>query len=102
MNAKEETTTATGADAAPDIEVLPDNPDELREQIEETRQELGETVEALAAKVDVKAQAREKLEAGKEQLRKQGPVKPALAGVGALLLLVLRRKRRAKKKAKRS
>jgi ElaB/YqjD/DUF883 family membrane-anchored ribosome-binding protein len=38
-----------------------DDPEEIREQIEQTREELGETVEALAAKTDVKAQAKRKL-----------------------------------------
>ncbi|WP_405786728.1 DUF3618 domain-containing protein [Streptomyces sp. NBC_00029] len=41
--------------------------EELRERIEHTRDELGRTVEALAAKADVKAQAREKTAAMKEQ-----------------------------------
>jgi len=43
-------------------------PEQLREQIEETRQELGDTVEALAAKTDVRAQARRKLEAARASL----------------------------------
>ena len=41
------------------------HPEELREQIEETREELGDTVEALAAKTDVKARARAKVEESK-------------------------------------
>ncbi|MCX4539294.1 DUF3618 domain-containing protein [Streptomyces sp. NBC_01565] len=40
---------------------------ELREQIEHTRDELGRTVEALAAKADVKARAKEKTAAVREQ-----------------------------------
>jgi hypothetical protein len=39
----------------------PDDPEELREQIEQTRAELGDTVEALAAKADVKARAKGKV-----------------------------------------
>ena len=39
----------------------PDDQQELEQEIEKTREQLGETVEALAAKVDVKARAREKL-----------------------------------------
>lgn len=35
---------------------------ELREDIERTRQQLGETAEALAAKADVKARARQKVD----------------------------------------
>jgi YihY family inner membrane protein len=38
------------------------DPDQLREQIEETRQALGDTVEALAAKSDVKTRAKRKAE----------------------------------------
>jgi hypothetical protein len=35
------------------------NPDVIRQQIEETREELGDTIEALSAKTDVKARVRE-------------------------------------------
>lgn len=38
------------------------DPEQLRSEIEQTRQELGDTVEALAAKTDVKAQAKRKVE----------------------------------------
>ena len=38
------------------------DPEEIRRDIETTREELGDTVAALAAKADVKAQARQKLE----------------------------------------
>jgi ElaB/YqjD/DUF883 family membrane-anchored ribosome-binding protein len=38
----------------------PDNPAELRAEIERTRRELGDTVAALAEKTDVKARAKEK------------------------------------------
>jgi Protein of unknown function (DUF3618) len=38
----------------------PDNPEELKQEIERTREQLGATVEALAAKADVKAQAQAK------------------------------------------
>ena len=54
----------------PEPEVSND-PDEIREQIEQTRAELGETVEALAAKVDVKAQAKDKLEEVKAQAKEK-------------------------------
>ena len=36
--------------------------EEIRRDIEETREQLGDTVEALAAKTDVKAQARQRVE----------------------------------------
>jgi ElaB/YqjD/DUF883 family membrane-anchored ribosome-binding protein len=42
------------------------DPEQIREEIEETRRELGDTVEALAAKADVKARVREKVESTKE------------------------------------
>lgn len=44
------------------------DPQQLREQIEDTRQELGDTVEALAAKTDVKAQAKHKVEQTKASM----------------------------------
>lgn len=44
------------------------NPDQLRVEIAEIRAELGDTVEALAAKTDVKAQARAKVEHTKVRL----------------------------------
>jgi hypothetical protein len=37
----------------------PDDPELLKEQIEQTREQLGETVEQMAAKADVKARAQE-------------------------------------------
>jgi ElaB/YqjD/DUF883 family membrane-anchored ribosome-binding protein len=42
------------------------DPEQIREEIEATRQELGDTVEALAAKADVKARVRGRIEATKE------------------------------------
>jgi ElaB/YqjD/DUF883 family membrane-anchored ribosome-binding protein len=45
------------------------SPEEIRRDIEATREELGDTVEALAAKADVKAQARERVDSVKEQAR---------------------------------
>lgn len=47
----------TAGTAAP---APPDDPRELRQQIERTREQLGETVEALAAKADVKARVQDK------------------------------------------
>jgi ElaB/YqjD/DUF883 family membrane-anchored ribosome-binding protein len=42
------------------------DPEQIREEIEATRQELGDTVEALAAKADVKARVRGRIDATKE------------------------------------
>jgi hypothetical protein len=39
---------------------VPDDPEQLRQEIERTREQLGETVEALVAKADVKARAKER------------------------------------------
>lgn len=57
-----------------------DDPDEIRAQTEEARQELGETVEALAGKVDVKAQAKNKVETTKETLKDKTDVAKTKAG----------------------
>ncbi|GAA2941911.1 DUF3618 domain-containing protein [Streptomyces enissocaesilis] len=43
-------------------------PEELREQVEGTREKLGQTVEALAAKADVKTQAQQKAVQTKERI----------------------------------
>ena len=45
------------------------SPDEIRTDIDETREEVGDTVEALAAKTDVKAQARERVDEIKGNVR---------------------------------
>jgi 2C-methyl-D-erythritol 2,4-cyclodiphosphate synthase len=65
----------------------PDGQQELEKEIEQTRERLGDTVEALAAKVDVQAQAQEKLGQAGQQIRKR-PI-PAAATVGLLGALVL-------------
>jgi uncharacterized protein YdbL (DUF1318 family) len=44
------------------------SPDEIRADIEQTREEVGDTVEALAAKTDVKAQARQRVDEVKSNL----------------------------------
>jgi hypothetical protein len=51
-------TTDQPADSGPSV---PDDPEQLRQDIVRTREQLGETVEALVAKTDVKAQAKEKV-----------------------------------------
>ena len=55
---------AGGAAAAP-----PDNPEELKQEIERTRAQLGETVEALAAKADVKGRAQRRATEVSRRLR---------------------------------
>ena len=100
----------------------PGGPKEMRARIEETREELGDTVAALAAKTDVKAQAKRRVAEAKERLsasaeqtrtkvwealpppaqeratkaarRAKAEPLPAVAVVGAavLLIIVLRRR----------
>jgi ElaB/YqjD/DUF883 family membrane-anchored ribosome-binding protein len=64
-------------------------PEELREEIQETRGEVEDTVAALAEKSDVKARARKRAEATKQQIR-QNPTPLAVAG-GVVALIVLAR-----------
>jgi predicted component of type VI protein secretion system len=45
------------------------SPEEIRADIEQTREQVGDTVEALAAKTDVKAQARQRLDTVKGSVR---------------------------------
>jgi ElaB/YqjD/DUF883 family membrane-anchored ribosome-binding protein len=45
-----------------------EEPDRIREQIEETRAEMGETVDALSYKADVKARAKDSLQEKKESV----------------------------------
>jgi ElaB/YqjD/DUF883 family membrane-anchored ribosome-binding protein len=58
-------TAGTPVTAANDSAEAKD-PEQIREEIEETRRELGDTVEALAAKADVKARMRDKVESTKD------------------------------------
>ena len=53
----------------PAVEAHERGPDEIRQEIERTREELGETVEALAAKTDIKAQAKAKVDETKQRAR---------------------------------
>ena len=61
------------------------DPAQIREEIEATRRELGDTVEALAAKADVKARARERIESVRESVVRPAVLVPAAAAVLALL-----------------
>lgn len=49
------------------------SPEEIRREIASVRGELGNTVEALAAKADVKARARERVEEIKSGAREKAP-----------------------------
>jgi ElaB/YqjD/DUF883 family membrane-anchored ribosome-binding protein len=57
--------SAVGRSDSPEA---PQDPRELREEIERTREDLGETVAALAEKSDVKARAKEKVAEVREKV----------------------------------
>jgi methyl-accepting chemotaxis protein len=74
------------ADQPADAHSVPDDPEQLRQDIERTREQLGDTVEALVAKTDVKAQAKEKvnhlsgrLKGGTAQAKEQATARVAQA-----------------------
>ena len=92
-------------DAANPQQQPAEGPEALKDEIRQTRDDLGDTVEALAQKADVKAQAKQRIDEGKEQLRdyrqqaqaqaaqateqaKQRP-EAVIAGVGGLIALLL-------------
>jgi Protein of unknown function (DUF3618) len=56
-----ERTTVGDAPTAAPAQAMPEDPAEMREEIERTRQDLGDTVAALAEKTDVKARAKDKV-----------------------------------------
>ncbi len=94
-----------GEDASTGRPAMSQNPepDQLREEIAETRQELGDTVEALAAKTDVKAQAKQKVEEGKTAVsRNPAPLIAAgaatLSAAGAWLIIKHRRAARSQRR----
>jgi hypothetical protein len=71
------------------------NADEIRDEIVQTRAQLAETVDALSAKLDVKAQARTKVD---ELSARTAPYRiPIAAGLGAIVLgfVVLKFRRRS-------
>ena len=59
----------TDQPADPGASSVPDDPDQIRQDIERTREQLGDTVEALVAKTDVKAQAKGKVGQLTERLK---------------------------------
>jgi ElaB/YqjD/DUF883 family membrane-anchored ribosome-binding protein len=60
---------AVSAPAGSDDDQETRTPDEIRSDIDETRGDVGDTVEALAAKTDVKAQARDRIDEIKSNVR---------------------------------
>ena len=66
------------------------DPDAIREDIERTREELAETVDALHAKLDVKSQARAKVDQVKSRATTaSGKPRPELIAGAAGLVLVI-------------
>jgi len=59
------------------------SPEEIRREIEETRQELGDTAAALAAKTDVKARAKEKVDGVKQTIAEKKESFSSSSGTGA-------------------
>jgi chromosome segregation ATPase len=92
-------------DAANPQQKPAEDPEALKDEIRRTRDDLGDTVEALAQKADVKAQAKQRIDEGKEHLRdyrqqaqaqaaqatEQAKQRPGavIAGVGGLIALLL-------------
>jgi len=76
-----------------------DDPQALREQIEQTRAELGDTVQALSEKTDVKARTSERVQDTKQQVHdtvdaskaraRANQVPIAVAAGGALAFVIL-------------
>jgi Protein of unknown function (DUF3618) len=58
-------------------------PEEIRADIEQTREEVGDTVEALAAKADVKAQAKQRFDEVKSNVRAKKDELTAKGGASA-------------------
>jgi ElaB/YqjD/DUF883 family membrane-anchored ribosome-binding protein len=58
------------------------SPEEIRDEIEQTREQLGDTAAALAAKTDVKARAREKVEGVKQTVSEKTEAFTSNAGGG--------------------
>jgi hypothetical protein len=73
-------------------------PERLRQEIAESRQELGDTVEALAAKTDVKAHAKAKLDRTRSSVAKPVPLVTAGAVAAGLVLWRLGARRRAEQR----
>lgn len=57
------------AEPAPNAEPVAETPEDAQRQIAQTRERLGETVQELAQKADVKAQAQQRVQEGKDEVR---------------------------------
>lgn len=77
---------------------------EIQADIDRTRNELGDTAEALAAKLDIPAQTRAKVEETKQEVAaKVEPLRrnavPIASGVGVVVVIMLLRRRRRRRLA---
>jgi Protein of unknown function (DUF3618) len=91
MTASDTSSAAGGNDGSESAGTQGSNdPDAIREEIERTRDDLAETVDALHAKLDVKGQARAKVDQIKSQATTaSGKPRPELiAGVAGAVLLI--------------
>jgi hypothetical protein len=91
MTASDTSSTASGNDGSASAGTQASNdPDAIREEIERTRDDLAETVDALHAKLDVKGQARAKIDRVKDQATTaSGQPRPELvAGAAGVVLLI--------------
>jgi hypothetical protein len=88
--------------AAPDVKTdrEPREPDAIRDEIHRTREDMGRTLDALTAKLDVKSQAKAKVDQARQNVQSIYQRQPAaiIAGAGAvvalLVVMVVRRSRR--------
>jgi hypothetical protein len=91
MTTSDTSSTASGSNGSTSSSTQASNdPDAIREEIERTRDDLAETVDALHAKLDVKGQARAKVEQVKSQATTaSGQPRPELiAGAAGVVLLI--------------
>jgi Protein of unknown function (DUF3618) len=91
MATSDTSSTASGSNGSTSSSTQGSNdPDAIREEIERTRDDLAETVDALHAKLDVKSQARAKMDQVKSQATTaSGKPRPELiAGAAGVVLLI--------------
>jgi DNA-binding XRE family transcriptional regulator len=91
---------ATGRAAAEAADAPERGPEEIEREIEETREELAETVGEVAQRIDVKRQAKAKVDEGRAKATetveaiKRNPAPYAGAAAAAGLFVLWRRRRR--------
>jgi len=90
MTASDTSSTTSGNGSASTGTQGSNDPDAIREEIERTRDDLADTVDALHAKLDVKGQARAKVDQVKSRATTaSGKPRPELvAGAAGAVLLI--------------